>query len=232
MSNESETIEATAREVCGQYAALVGTSHVILRQCKPGYKGKVRYNGLEPAGRGEAFKLHRHMYDNGWTGTKTRYIGADDHLTLVPITEEERETFRLFQEAAPVEVDETSETYIEAKLRQLHALPEDKLWLVGTRAYLNLSTISNLINKSQATLGKWCRLGLFRDVERTPIDYKPAYLVPFSEVERVIRENDYPRPGNPVFEGGKAYPYSLKKREKGKKKGKRKGQKVAQPTTI
>lgn len=228
-----QTIEATALEVCEQHSALVGTSHVILRQCKPGYKGKVRYNGLEPSAKGKALKLHRHLYDNGWTGTKTRYIPADERLTLVPITEEERESTRLFWEAKPVEPDETSETYIESKLRQLEEIPDDKIVTIGTRSYLGLATISKLLGKSAQTLGKWCRLGLvFRKVKRAPLEYKAAYLVPLSEVERVIRDNDFPRPGNPVFEGGKSYPYNLKKREKGKKRGKRKSKKAAQPAAI
>jgi hypothetical protein len=105
----------------------------------------------------------------------------------------------------------------EKQLEQLRSVPPEKILTIGTRRYFGAATVAQLLGKTPQTISIWCRRGIvFREVHRVPEAYKPAYLIPVEEVERVIREQDFPRRGNPAFATGQAYPYPNRRQKRGK----------------
>lgn len=105
----------------------------------------------------------------------------------------------------------------DSRLVALHSLPPEKILTIGMTRYLSASTVAGILGKTSQSVSAWCRnRDIFRGVRRMPQPYKAPYLIPFDEVERAITEDRLPRPGNPAFRSGRAYPYSLPKRERGK----------------
>lgn len=96
----------------------------------------------------------------------------------------------------------------KARLARLEAVPGEKIMTVGIKRYLSIATVAEILGKSRSAVGKWCNRGdVFIGVKRSPVEYKGCYMVPLEEVERVILEDDLPKPGNPRFAIGAAYPY-------------------------
>lgn len=96
----------------------------------------------------------------------------------------------------------------KARLERLEAVPSEKIMAVGIKRYLSIATAAEVLGKSRSAVGKWCNHGnVFVGVKRSPVPYKGCYLIPLEEVERVILEDDLPKPGNPRFSSGVAYPY-------------------------
>lgn len=89
-------------------------------------------------------------------------------------------------------------TIQENRLARLYAVPDDKMFTVGARRYLGTAVVSEILTRAKQTVSKWCKLKqVFQGVKQSPEEYNGGYLIPFDEVERVIRENALPQPGNP-----------------------------------
>lgn len=124
-------------------------------------------------------------------------------------------------EQQQAEIDEVGQKMLEA----LHSLPDELRSYLGGTYYVSASTAAKVVGRTPQTVSTWCRDNkVFRGVQRVPMEYKPDYLIPVSEVERVILENDFPRPGNPANKHGGKYPYDLAKREAAKKAEKKRKQ--------
>lgn len=103
----------------------------------------------------------------------------------------------------------------KARLARLEAVPNEKVMTVGIKRYLSIATVSEVLEKSRSAVGKWCHNNtVFTGVKRSPVEYKGCYLIPLEEVERVILEDDLPKPGNPRFSSGAPYPYRRRGRKK------------------
>lgn len=103
----------------------------------------------------------------------------------------------------------------DARLARLYALPDEQVRLIGGRRYLGIATVAKLLGKATETVSLWCRKGnVFREVSRSAEEYRPSYLIPYDEIERMIQEDDFPRPGNPAFRTGSAYPYPNRRQKR------------------
>lgn len=102
----------------------------------------------------------------------------------------------------------------KARLARLEAVPGEKIMTVGIKRYLSIATVAEVLSKSRSAVGKWCHNGnVFIGVKRSPVEYNRCYLVPLEEVERVILEDDLPKPGNPRFSIGAPFPYRRRGRK-------------------
>lgn len=117
-------------------------------------------------------------------------------------------------------MDEQQRAEQTTRLARLASVPADKFFTVGMSKYLSISTVSAVLGKAKSTVSKWCNTKkVFRRVIQTP-EYNGIYLIPLDEIERVIKEDDLPQPGNPNWIAAGAAnpnPYPYKKRNRRKK---------------